>query len=432
MSMLFKKIVICMSGLMILLSVFLSGYDKMINSLDNLFVDNEVSIPRIDLDGDISNMNDKKDERVVKITYSSDDINFEKYITIKIQGSSSVRYVKKNYTIKLYNDKDCSDKYKIDMGWGEENKYVLKANWIDRTHSRNIVSARLTASIYKKYGVLSDVVNYGEIDGFPVEVYNNDEFLGLYTFNIPKDAWLYGLDEDNPNHLAFEADYSNIETRFMKKATEYDAWVLEVGEENEENLKKLNRVIDFVMNSSDKKFKEDFEKYFDYDATMTYYIMAHTLHLRDNYAKNMMLITYDGSVWYPILYDLDTSFGTNPYGSSVYSIDSDAGIERNRLFKRFSEIFADDIAERYFELRQDILSEENMNSVVDNFMASIPVSVINMEGERWGEIPGYSVKQIRDYINNRFEYLDPKMKDLYDEEPDCEKDKNNNYCKIFG
>lgn len=432
MSMLFKKLVIFMTCVMYGLCIFFNGYNMMIENLETSFVKKEVILPRVDLIGNIDEMTDKNDERKIKIIYSSEDINFEKYITIKIQGSSSIRYIKKNYTIKLFNDEDCSDKFKVDMGWGKENKYVLKANWIDKTHSRNIVSARLTASVYKKYGVLSDVVNYGEIDGFPVEVYNNDEFLGLYTFNIPKDAWLFGLDEDNPNHLAFEAEYGDSTTKFEKKAYEYDAWTLEVGEENEENLDKLNRVIEFVMKSSDKEFKENFTNYFDYDSTMTYYIMVQSLFLRDNYSKNLMLITYDGEVWYPILYDLDTSFGTNPYGSSIYDFDADSGIERNLLFKRFGKAFSNEIAEEYFELRQDILTKGNLNSEITKFMDGIPVSVLNKEDERWGEVPGYGVNQMRDYINNRFNYLDEFMKNKFDKVPDCELDKSNNYCKIFG
>ena len=432
MSMLFKRIVIFLTSMMYCLCLFLSCYNFWLRSLDDDYITDEIVLPRIDLDGDISNMNDKKDERVIELSYSSDSINFKKFVKIKIQGSSSIKYEKKNYTIKLYEDEKCTDKFKVDMGWGKENKYVLKANWVDKTHSRNIVSARLTADIYKKYGVLSESVNNGEIDGYPVEVYNNGEFLGLYTFNIPKDAWLFGLDEKNANHLAFEAEYANYETRFRMNVSEYKAWVLEVGEENEENLKKLNRLIDFILNSSDQEFKNNFSDYFDYEATLNYYIIANVLHLRDNCTKNMMLISYDGEIWYPILYDLDTSFGVNAYGNSLYENDSDVNLEKNKLFARFSKLYSVEIAERYFELRQDILTQENLNKELDDFIKSIPLSVFYKEEERWGEIPGYGVSQIKDFINSRFDYLDVEMSKKYDIVPDCELDKTNNYCKIFG
>lgn len=432
MSTLFKKIVIFITLVIYSFFVYLTCFNIWIESLENDYIVDEPSIPRIDLNGDISNMTDKKDERKIKLSYSSDDISFNKYITIKIQGSSSALYEKKNYTIKLYNDESCSDKYRIDMGWGEEYKYVLKANWIDKTHARNIVSARIVANANKKYDVMENTPNYGQVDGFPIVVYNNDEFLGLYTFNIPKDSWTYGLDEENPNHLAFEAEYSSVHTKFERIASKYGGWTLETGEENQENLDKLNRAISFVVNSTDKEFKENFHEYFDLDATLNYYVISEALLLSDNFAKNMMLITYDGKVWYPVLYDLDSSFAVNSYGNTIYGNDVSAWLERSNFFKRFSEVFSNEIAERYFEFRQDILTQENLNKELDDFIKSIPLSVFYKEEERWGEIPGYGVSQIKDFINSRFDYLDVEMSKKYDIVPDCESDKTNNYCKIFG
>ena len=67
----------------------------------------------------------------------------------------------------------------------------MKANWIDRTHARNVVSAKLAGRMQEKYGLLMESPNHGAVDGFPVEIYNNGKFYGLYTFNIPKDTWQF-------------------------------------------------------------------------------------------------------------------------------------------------------------------------------------------------------------------------------------------------
>ena len=64
-------------------------------------------------------------------------------------------------------------------------------------------------------------------------------------------------------------------------------------------------------------------------------------------------------------------------------------------------------------------------------MAGIPISVIHKEMDRWGEIPGYGVGQMRDFINNRFIYLDEVMAAKYSVIPECDLDKNNNYCKVL-
>ena len=154
------------------------------------------SLPRVDIEGDISNMQTKADVRKMKIKYSSDEVNFESYIEIKLQGSTSLSFEKKNYTIKLYKDSEYKEKNKVEVNkdWGKQSKYCLKANWVDDvTQARNIVSARIAAKVQAKYNVFTNTPHNGTIDGFPIEIYNNDNFLGIYTWNIPKDDWLWHL-----------------------------------------------------------------------------------------------------------------------------------------------------------------------------------------------------------------------------------------------
>ena len=152
---------------------------------EDIIIKEEYSIPKVYFEGDINGMHNKSDERKIKLKYESNDINFESYASIKIQGSSSLRYEKKNYTIKLYEDEFLENKKTIDFGWGKQSKYCLKANWIDKTHARNVVTAKLVGEVQKKYSVFENTPNNGAIDGFPVEIYINDDFLGVYTWNIP-------------------------------------------------------------------------------------------------------------------------------------------------------------------------------------------------------------------------------------------------------
>lgn len=81
--------------------------------------------------------------------YRSSAFNIDCYATLKVQGNSSTAYNKKNFTITFYSDKACTTKQKIDFGWGAQSKYVMKANWIDITHSRNVVSAQLWGDVVK-------------------------------------------------------------------------------------------------------------------------------------------------------------------------------------------------------------------------------------------------------------------------------------------
>ena len=377
-------------------------------------------IPKIYLEGDISNMKDKKDERKILLKYKSNDLNFEKYTKIKVQGSSSLVYEKKNYTINLYENDSFEEKSKVDMkkGWGKQSKYNLKANWIDKTHSRNIVSARLAGKIQEKYGVLNDLPNHGSIDGFPVEVYINNEFLGLYTWNIPKDEWMFNIDKDNPDHLVLEGGWYTEYVNFKKYLDGFDGtgWEEEAGTTNKETVANFNRLVNFINNSSDEEFVRDFDKYLNKDATLNYLMMVYLIEGIDNTGKNMMLLTYDnGKTWYPCLYDLDSTWGTWTDGTlnESYKILPEQEIadhSTNNLITRMVKTMPSEIASRWFELRKDVLSKENIFNEFNEFRKSIPNETVQKEQERWKDIPGYGMEQIEDFVDVRLEYVDEIMK----------------------
>lgn len=387
-------------------------------------------LDKLYIEGDISGMTKALGEREIKVKYEGKNKIFEKYATIKVQGSSSVAYEKKNYTIKFYENDNYNAKFKVDLGWGEESKYVIKANWIDKTHSRNIVTARIAAQVQSKYNLLSNAPNNGLIDGYPIEVYLNGEFYGLYTMNIPKDEWLYDMDDKNENHIVMVAEELTNMTTFKENAT-YDYWSCEVGTANQETLAKFNRFTNFIMNSTDEEFKNNIDDYLNVDATINYYVILQTFYISDNIGKNLVLITYDGKIWYPTLYDLDASFGTQFNGRKEFEYDQLIDMDISILFKRLRENFSNEIADRYFELRSDILTEQNIYNQIDSFYNLIPKTTFIKEQHKWGEdIPGYDIEQMKTYISNRLPVIDQYMKELYTKEPICI-DNGTTYCKLF-
>ena len=377
-------------------------------------------ILKVYFEGDISNMTDKKDERNILLKYKSNDLNFEKYTKIKVQGSSSLVYEKKNYTINFYENNSFEKKSKVDMqkGWGEQSKYNLKANWIDKTHSRNVVSARLMGKIQEKYGVLNDLPNHGSIDGFPVEVYINNEFLGLYTWNIPKDEWMFNIDKDNPDRLVLEGGWYTDFVNFKKYLDGFDGtgWEVEAGKTNKETVTNFNRLVNFINNSSDEEFVRDFDNYLNKDATLNYLVMIYLVEGIDNTGKNMMLLTYDnGRTWYPCLYDLDSTWGTWTDGTlnESYKIlpeDEIADHSTNNLFSRMIKTMPDEVSTRWFELRKDIFSKENILNEFKSFKESIPEESFEKERQKWQNIPGYGMEQIEEFVDIRLDFVDGIMK----------------------
>lgn len=387
---------------------------KYIAGLITEFTDHKaIYCPKLYFTGDMTEMTSKKDVRKITYEYKNKDQVLTGAAKIKIQGSSSTRYDKKNYTINFYEDTDYSNKTGVDVGWGAQNEYCLKANWIDKTHTRNVVTAKLAGEAQKQYGLFSDAPSGGTVDGFPVEVYINGEFHGLYTMNIPKDAWMFGMDEDDPNHIVICGEDWSDPVLFKTVPTDFSSWSVEVGTENDATLEKIQRLISFVRYSSDEEFVSDFGQYLDLDSTLNYYVFMHYCWMGDNAGKNMILATYDGELWYPSFYDLDTTWGTDWQGTGLYNyktkmFSSDGSV----LWERMEKLFKEEIAERYFELRESVLDTDYVKAAFNGFYNSIPEKVLEKEAEKWDKtdapIPGYPISQIDEYIDTVIPRLDEK------------------------
>ena len=361
--------------------------------------------PTLYFTGNMENMNDKKDKRSITFKYRTRDGVVEGSATIKVQGSSSLAYDKKNYTIKFDEA--------MNVGWGNQKEYCLKANWIDKTHSRNVVTAKLVGEMQGKYGLFTLAPNGGAVDGFPITVYINGEFHGVYTMNIPKAEWMFGMDENNPNHIVLCGEEWTDEVYFKKIPEGFGSWSVEVGPEDDDTLYKLQRLVRFIKDSSDAEFKSKFDSYLDFDATINYYIMARFAYMRDNFGKNMLLATYDGKVWYPSLYDLDTTWGTKWDGlelDSGYQNGWILGSQNNLLFERLEKNFKKEIAERYFELRKDVLNPNHIKDMFKTFYAKIPQESLRLEEQKWasveGKLRGYGLDQIEEYIDFAVDIFD--------------------------
>lgn len=374
---------------------------------------NAKELPKLYFYGNIKNMEEKSDERKIEVKYISEDKVFDSFAKIRVQGASSLQYEKKNYNITFYEDNSYDKKRKIDVKWGEMSKYTLKANWIDKTHTRNIVSADIYSDIQKKYGLFNNTIKHGVVDGFPIEIYVNDKFYGLYTMNLHKD-YFFDLDEDNPNHILFASKVATLVTNFrMETDTSWYNFEVEVGDESQESVDKLNRLINFVRNSTDEEFVDNFNDYLNLDATLNYYCYMMFAQLVDNADNNLFLVTYDGKVWYPSMYDLDISWGSSNKGDKIpYDLDMKFARSGSLLWERFEKNFGDYIAVRYYELREEIFTEEYILNKFYSFYNLIPSETFGKEQKVWKDIPGLEIEQIREFLDVRIPLMDEVVNEL--------------------
>lgn len=375
------------------------------------------TLPKLFLTGDTTGIS-KKNAVDMKVEYVNSGKNFTDKCTLKYQGTSSLNYPKKNFTIKLGS--------KVDLGFGQQKKYCLKANYIDHSHARNIVSARLWSEIVKSrenYNTLpmqlKNSPNNGAIDGYPIKLYLNGKYEGLYTLNVPKDAWMFGMDDSKDEHCVLcGEDYGSGCFRAPAKIDGKD-WSDEIHDTVPTTiLTRWNEVIDFVMNSTDEEFKAGIDDYIDLQSLIDYYIFAYVSCGLDAMGKNQIYCTYDGKKWYASMYDMDSTWGLYWNGSSFVSAEYKCqeeyesmvdGRPGNLLYLRLAKVFGKEIIERYNTLRKGVLSIKNIICKFEEFTDLISSDLYEEDGEIYTGIPSKTtnnIKQIRAYAKDRLTYVD--------------------------
>lgn len=390
-----------------------------------------------------------KTATVMKFDYYSKTNEYHGYVDIKCQGTSSMSYPKKNFTIKLYTDKAKTKKLKVDFkGWGKQSKFVLKANWIDITHARNVVSARIWGDIVKSRSDYATAIpellrtspNQGAVDGFPVTVYGNGYYQGRYTLNIPKDKWMSNMDDtlDTQCILCGE-NYQSGCFRALPNINGSD-WTDELHDVVPATIKtSWTNVIKFVMNSSDAEFKANLSNYFDVNSLIDYLLYGIVSTGLDAFGKNQIYFTYDGIKWIASMYDMDSTWGLWWNGSKFVGTDyaredfqdlKDEGNgvakQGNLLYLRLQQLFIPQLKTRYAELRQTIFTYPYLVNKFEEFTQICPQDIVVEDYASTTANGGYTgipskttnnIQQLRSYINARLTYVDGYINALQEDTP---------------
>ena len=378
---------------------------------------------------------------------------------LKVQGATSQGYPKKNYTITFNND------VIIRGEWGSHKKYVLKADWVDFSHMRNEIGAKLWGQIRRTRVDQSNVlvdnddnyfvnssgdylagetepamsagVNFGAIDAFPIFVVINDKYWGLYSFTIPKDDWMAGMNGSLEKETIISAETSSVPTAFKRTVLppNEDGEMIDSGSstvvfsveytKNKSSMSWISDSLNTLINAADAEYGTDEEylnaisPYIDVDSVIDYYIFICMLNDEDGIAKNYLLDTWDGTKWYFAAYDLDGTFGNVWNGKSYYDVRSSVTFSdfssRNRLMQIIYEHNKTALKERYSALRSSILTDENLSMLVWNYAVNIPRAAYDYEAVRWPTRPGTATnnhEQILRYFNLRCKVLDAEINTL--------------------
>ena len=344
---------------------------------------------------------------------------FKKRVILNAQGRSSMAYVKKNASIDICDDEWIGDKTaKVRFGkWVPQDSFHMKAYYTDFVRGLCPICYKLYEEIVNTRGnmynrpwkkALIDFSKIGTVtkslgnyyvgdfdlltdtgarcfpDGFPLACYLNDEFYGIFSFQLKKHRDNYHMDKGIAEHVHLDGtletetfwsgkdniDWSLFEIRNPKNLyaiggnkydadvkqeeiageTEINTWIesgklpdgTAISSKIKKNLQMTAKVKSYIQNladavptiksaaatyeSSDKSsedlqtFKSVYERYFDVQTMEDYMIMADVIGHGDGFANNWQWITYDGKKWFVCLYDCDLVFGGNWKGNQIYNV----------------------------------------------------------------------------------------------------------------
>lgn len=216
------------------------------------------------------------------------------------QGTSSLEYPVKNYTIELMSGGNAWE-YAPKDDWMPEKRYTLKACFMDSSAANNVGSSKLVYDYFRKMNMfypqeIKNPKTRSVVDGFPVKLFINGKSMGLYMFNIDRYAENnYGFVgeqsivsyEIGVNSVSGAGAFANDSWASIRSEFEYryhyagdesvvcesitvdgaPTTVLRAGYHSE-----LQNLVSWVKNSTIEEFRSELDEHFDLNFLIDYYL----------------------------------------------------------------------------------------------------------------------------------------------------------------
>ena len=392
----------------------------------------------------------KQDNIEAEIEYNDKDGNYFKIkVILNAQGSSSMRYKVKNMAF------DTLDGRKIKFGdFPAQDSFHIKKYYIDAFRGQCIVGYWLTEQVYKSrplgeqypYEYLQNTITKDEgngiiskdffngakchPDGFPVvitwinSVTGEENYMGVYTWNLKKSKEVYNMDKSNPNNIVLDGiigtdtlfggsiSWKDFEIRNPKSLKDIDGNKYDGDNPKElsDTDKKSKAVKDNLERFSaacaaiaSDKTKENFEKYFLVNPFIDYVLLSQLLYNVDGFRKNWIWCSWDGKRFTPTMYDLDSLFGQDTTGTSIIPNSTTLSLgDKVKPCDLLIELYNDVLLARYKYLRDNgIFSVENVVSLMEKWLDKVGYNNIKKDLDTYKDTPSYR----NSYINEQWEFV---------------------------
>ena len=368
--------------------------------------------------------------------HEGDAADVESAIRIRVRGNSSRHFDKPSYAIRLVTDEDENNPQSL-MGMDVHHEWVLYGPWLDKTALRN----------YLFYNLSGEIMDYAPNVRY-CEVVLNHEYQGLYllteTVTAGKNGARLRLNKTAKrntfsgyllrlDHLNKDSEDISSFTGYTMRNTSSSLEIMYPGHSNRDS-------------ELEEEIRQDFSAFektlysYDYD--------------REEYGYANW-IDVDNFVDYFIINEVTLNTDAGLYSTYVYKgIDGllrlcvwdfnnacDNYFEDQMGFRFFfmpwrlwywmmvkDDAFTDRIISRYRELRQNVLSEENLDRRIDEIYTFLE-PVLARNDARWGHVSTQAsallnppernltsrdaaIGQLKGFLFNRCEWLDEHIDTL--------------------
>ena len=377
-----------------------------------------------------------------QVTYNFPKYNVQGTLDkFKVQGQTSAFLAKKNYSLTFDQD------FTVFQNYGKQHKYVIKANMTDFTQARNNVNAKIWTKLQSTRCQANDAIQdqkgnylvdnkgnhivgeadpqlsvggtYGAIDGFPIAVYINDKYWGLYAFNMMQGNLKNKMPEKQ-GYGVLSAVWKSAGAFTSKTNLNDGLEVVFCGTKNTDWLKDaVNNLIDALIAHYDTRdaFDKAIADLLDLDSAIDYYIYSVLIGNVDGVYRNFVLDIFNGKKFYMSAYDLDETFGRSPQSYDWikpdlvdnddfwhYGLTFENFAKNNRLMYQLWKFHKDDILNRLKYLLDNEMSLSSVEQDYQDYVFPIPFALKVEEAKLWPqtqETSSMTLGQIWRWYNQR-------------------------------
>ena len=373
------------------------------------------------------------------VVYTHPDSAMQETLISRVRwaGSSTAAETrnKHNFHLKFYNE-DSTKREMSFFGLRSDFHWRLDAGQVDFARVRNRVAKDIWAEYAHKpyYAAYEPKTPYNYVRGDFVEVFLNDQYMGIYSLNEHMDRQQLKLkkyDYDNgefhgglwkPMQMTSVTLFRSVQTSVDPTQKSWDEFYVKypnIDDVNPTNFGTMYNAVKFTMVSSNKRFADSVEYYFDIPVIRDFYLFLILFQAPDNLGKNHYFACYDVATDKRLtmaIWDTDCSQGQywSNEGSDYHNFLVDPEfdfknekIKEHYLFRRLStsdSTFHGYATERYLELRGTTFNVDSIMARYEAYFNEMKACGADQrEIARWSYGSDLGGREL--HFDNELEYL---------------------------